>query len=194
MKTLSLAGATLALLTAGAAEAVILDLGTLPAGSFSSPLTIGDFVLTPVLGGSEAPAVDTVAALAVLRGTHPTRGSNTILSRIDGARFTLASVDIGLIPGFQTRQSVASATTWYDLEGVATTDLQTITFGTTFTDVRWIDFNMVVGPYFTNIEVTPGIIPEPEAWVMMVAGFGLIGVGLRRSGARLRAPTMPRAA
>lgn len=31
------------------------------------------------------------------------------------------------------------------------------------------------------IPVTPGAVPQPAAWAMMVTGFGLVGLSLRRS-------------
>jgi PEP-CTERM motif len=43
------------------------------------------------------------------------------------------------------------------------------------------DFNYDdLGFVFTNVAVTPGAVPEPASWVMLIAGFGLVGAAMRR--------------
>lgn len=51
-----------------------------------------------------------------------------------------------------------------------------------------------VGPAIAE----PGLVPEPATWTMMITGFGLVGLGLRRSArkqpsepARLSPPASP---
>ena len=51
-----------------------------------------------------------------------------------------------------------------------------------FADEVWIDNVEFVR---TNVS---SLVPEPATWAMMIAGFGLAGVGLRRSRAQRQAP------
>ncbi len=37
-----------------------------------------------------------------------------------------------------------------------------------------------IGPQFTNYAFKAGNVPEPAAWAMMLAGFGLVGSAMRR--------------
>ncbi len=50
------------------------------------------------------------------------------------------------------------------------------------------DPNSGYGPIIDKVSVSferaPGGVPEPSTWALLLAGFGLIGVSLRRSGAR----------
>nr|WP_194745041.1 alkaline phosphatase [Thermaurantiacus tibetensis] len=46
-------------------------------------------------------------------------------------------------------------------------------------DGRYIDNTSVKSAILTAMRV-PGAIPEPGTWAMMIAGFGLVGAGLRR--------------
>ena len=44
------------------------------------------------------------------------------------------------------------------------------------TDFNYDDLGFV----FTNVDAVVAPVPEPAAWAMMVAGFGLVGAGMRR--------------
>lgn len=48
----------------------------------------------------------------------------------------------------------------------------------TGTDFNYEDLGFV----FTNVDtvITPGGVPEPAAWAMMLAGFGVVGAAIRR--------------
>ena len=45
-----------------------------------------------------------------------------------------------------------------------------------------------IGPILDNfrIDITPGAVPEPATWAMMIAGFGLVGGALRRRATQVR--------
>ena len=44
-----------------------------------------------------------------------------------------------------------------------------------------------IGPILDNfrIDITPGAVPEPATWAMMIAGFGLVGASMRRRAAKV---------
>jgi hypothetical protein len=72
--------------------------------------------------------------------------------------------------------------------GFAMTDFEfyfdaTTAGSTTFT---FLDFgNDNVGVVIDNLSLAVGVVPEPASWAMMIAGFGLVGVGLRRRAGRV---------
>lgn len=74
-----------------------------------------------------------------------------------------------------------------DLELVQIQDLQPTK------DRPWWDSGpWVSGPWFPpggpgggGSVVTPPAVPQPDTWVMMVAGFGFLGLGLRRRRAKI---------
>lgn len=42
-----------------------------------------------------------------------------------------------------------------------------------------------VGTVVDNLALSVGAVPEPATWAMMIAGFGLVGAGMRRRTARI---------
>ncbi|MBM6577628.1 PEP-CTERM sorting domain-containing protein [Microvirga sp. SRT01] len=43
-----------------------------------------------------------------------------------------------------------------------------------------------LGSYGGNLSFTPGAVPEPAAWALMIGGFGMVGGTLRRRRARVQ--------
>lgn len=185
-KSITRALAIMSVTLAASANAVVLDLSVLPLGDFTTPVIVGEYVLTPNLHGSANPNISVVNGLTVLGGTDFSSGSDTFLTRVDGGQFTLDSVDIGLVPGYTTGQALGTNIVGQSLNGVATTTLQTISFGTTFAGITSIDLDETVGPYYTNINVTAAV-PEPAMWAMMLVGFGITGAAVRRRSAAVAA-------
>jgi hypothetical protein len=166
---------------ASSASAVVLDLSVVPLGNFTTPVNVGEYVLTPRHLGSADPTIQFINGIYTLGGTDFSSGSDTFLTRADGQAFTLVSVDIGLVDGYTQGQGLGTVTVGYGLNGVANSSaLQTITFGSTFAGITSIDLDETVGPYYANITVSqPDAVPEPAAWTMMVVGFGLVGTAIR---------------
>ena len=174
------------------AGATVLDLSSIPLGQITGPVTIGDYVLTPALGGSATPDLIQVNGVYAIVGTSNGAGDDTYLTRADGGAFALTSVDIGLTVGSSpTGQAIASTTTSasVNLNGVASETPQTIFPGARFTNVTSVDLDAQAGAYFANINVgPPSAVPEPGTWAMLLLGFGGVGARLRsdrRAKARL---------
>jgi hypothetical protein len=170
-------GAT-ALLATGV-SAKIIDLSGAPLGSFTTPITLGAYVLTPRNLGSEAPTIAVVNGVRVITATCGCgNGDDTFLTRADGGTFTLNAVDIGLSPGYgMSGQAVGTTTSGYGLDGVATAAPQTISFGSQFAGITSINLDANGGAYFANINV--GGVPEPATWALLLIGFGSVGVTAR---------------
>lgn len=177
IKVALVTGATALLATAS--SATIIDLSDAPLGAFTTPITVGAYVLTPRNLGSSPPTMAIVNGVRVITATCGCgNGDDTFLTRVDGGTFTLNAVDIGLSPGYDTSgQGVGTTTSSYGLNGVATATRQTINFGSQFVGITSINLDSNGGAYFGNINV--GGVPEPATWALLMIGFGSIGVAAR---------------
>ena len=154
-KIIARALAIMSVALASSASAVVLDLSVIPLGNFTTPVNVGEYVLTPRHLGSADPTIQIINGIYTLGGTDSSSGSDTFLTRADGQAFTLVSVDIGLVDGYTQGQSLGTDTVGYGLNGVANSSaLQTITFGSTFAGITSIDLDETVGPYYANITVS----------------------------------------
>ena len=50
-----------------------------------------------------------------------------------------------------------------------------------------LSFTSESGTFLSDLAVTGGGVPEPATWAMMIAGFGLTGVAIRRRRASIAA-------
>lgn len=170
-----------AALSSSAAYASIIDLSVLPIGYFSTPLTVGDYKFTPLTDGTPAPAqIVKVNGVFGVNGTNSNYGDNLKLTRTDGKEFTLISVDIGRVASYYANGAeVNTATGYVNLNNVAGPTLKTITFDSSFANVKFVQLNSQNGPYFSNINVESAV-PEPTTYATLLAGLGLMGFMVRR--------------
>jgi hypothetical protein len=72
----------------------------------------------------------------------------------------------------------------FSIGGIATSQLD-LQFGPIF---KYVDTDARLSFKLTGF-ATPGAVPEPASWAMLIAGFGLTGAAMRRSGRQTRAVT-----
>lgn len=106
---------------ATAADAVVLDLSSLPVGAFTSPVAVDGDTLTPRGLHSSAPTIMVGNGLKVLAAFNGgSQGDDTVLTRADGRSFTRNAVDIGLLPDYgSTGQAVSAPRCNVSLSNVA---------------------------------------------------------------------------
>ena len=167
--------------SASTAHAAIIDLSVLPIGYFYTPLIVGDYKFTPLTDGTQAPTqIVKINGVFGVNGTSSSSGDNLKLSRTDGKAFTLISVDIGRVnPSYGNGAEVNTTLGYVNLNGVAGDLLKTITFDSSFANVKQVQLNSQNGPYFSNINVVSAV-PEPATCATLLAGLGLMGFMVRR--------------
>jgi hypothetical protein len=194
MKRLLLAGAMALAVSAsaGLAHADLIDLSLMPSGLVANPLVFPDVSFT-TLGGFNFIA----GGQGLCTSTSPLDPADcSDALQVD---FTIPSSPISFVFFDNNDQTVgdnignvslfAGATHLGDV-GVVVTDTSPFTpdlvslgafTGVTRMVVTTTDFGGVV---YNDFAFTPGPnVPEPAAWALMIAGFGLAGATLRRRAA-----------
>ena len=92
-----------------------------------------------------------------------------------------ANIDFTVALGGGAATSIGTVTI-PDGSGVWNSAAKTFNTGTaTSVTLSFVDRNLASsGNDFAIDDITLRAVPEPATWVMMIAGFGLVGVGLRR--------------
>ncbi|WP_428483256.1 hypothetical protein [Rhodopila sp.] len=139
----------------------MIDLSGLPLDAFTQPLTAGNVVLTLRNEDSAAPTIAVVNKVHVITATgNFSHGGDVFLTVADGGTFSLISVDIGLLPGYgSSGQSVATAISIDNLNGVATSSPQRTNLGTQFANITSVDLDATGGVFYENINVNA--VPKP---------------------------------
>lgn len=79
---------------------------------------------------------------------------------------------------------------WTDIYGGAPFVTQTISFRTANAGSLNFSFgsnsNDNIGPILDNVSLSIAAVPEPEQWLLLILGFGLVGSEMRRRKATLR--------
>ncbi|MCG2842180.1 PEPxxWA-CTERM sorting domain-containing protein [Sandaracinobacter sp. RS1-74] len=165
------------------------------------------FVAGPAWGGN--PPYNLHSYRILRQGEHPNAdpkgqtlriaNTNTMVtvSKIDGSTFELVSID--LADAFNTGDITIGATLFFNTVDGWTSEtvyldhlreLQTFTFNragllsfSVANTREWSNYslqfdNVVIGD--PVVPGTPGGVPEPAAWAMLIAGFGLVGSAMRR--------------
>lgn len=116
--------------------------------------------------------------------------SDTHMKALDGLPFTFDSVDLGFGPYADPDGSDTTLVTAFLADNTTvsrvltvTRDFQTFTFG--WTNVASLQFGQLSNNgylAFDNLVYNAGPVgvPEPASWAMMLAGFGLVGMAMRR--------------
>jgi hypothetical protein len=170
-----------ALLAASGAGAQTIDFSSLDLGALTAPVQIGDYLITPALGGSSTPQVISIDGQNVITTYDNYSGDDTFITRVDGGFFSLDSVVIGISGGTGT---VGDNQVGFGLSYWATSDTspQSVDLGTTFQHVKWVDLDSINGAYYVSFHVTPeaaAAVPEPASWALMLGGFGMVGGAMR---------------
>lgn len=114
-------------------------------------------------------------------------GANLLSGAFTGGRLGWGSATTGL---FQADEFIAGRTLDYTSDALDFTGLTSVRFFMPFTATAPIQFNdapYAPDAFAANLGTTSPIapfasaaVPEPATWAMMIAGFGLAGVALRR--------------
>ena len=202
-KLLMIAGAAVALIASSAQAAVVAD------GDFSSPSGGGGFA-TYSSGASMGPWLVTQGSIDLIGGywESPTAGGGSV--DLDGSfQAGGISQGLTLAAGSYTLSFYLSGNPDSSL-GVKTVQVavgdafqnfsyDTSTAGNSHGDMRYVletlsftaagpttlqftsvdDANSAFGPVIGGVSVTDAV-PEPATWALMLTGFGLAGVALRR--------------
>lgn len=124
----------------------------------------------PPLSNQSLSYIDADAVLTAMDG------SNFFVTSFDAkSRSTVTTVQSLFVTGLRADGSQVTAT--FDL----THDFQSFNL-TGFDDLVSLTFDRPSNFYWSvdNIAVGPSVVPEPAAWAMLIAGFGVTGVTLRR--------------
>lgn len=190
MKTALCAALFLLAGVAPASAATIIDFEDLPGGSVGTTLTIGDVTFTSPVELYIGPSYDDVGV------------SNALCSRTAGTFGCESDLTVSFAApvsdfGFKVSGANTTAATINALAVLADGSLETIVFDgfTPFTSkllsfrslqVRSVTFSTTDPQGFNFDDFTFGsAVPEPATWALMITGFGLAGVGLRRRQARI---------
>jgi hypothetical protein len=88
-------------------------------------------------------------------------GGDVLFSFFDGLTTTTQTVTVDALPGFQTFTFNRTGLVSLSFQAVTTNEVQTDNF-------------------VLDAAATPGGVPEPATWALMLTGFGLAGSALRR--------------
>ncbi len=182
-----------AVLAVSGAHAQTIDFSSLDLGALTSAVQIGDYLITPALGGSSTPYVVSANGLNVITTDDYWSGDDTFITRVDGGYFNLNSVVVGstnccdsALQGISGGTGAVGVTeVSYDLSYLATPDNSplSVDLGNSFRHVKWVDLDAIRQGYYASFSVSvdaaDGAVPEPASWALMLGGFGLIGVTLR---------------
>jgi len=176
------------LLAAGVvpASAATIDFEDVPAGSAGTTLTIGDVTFTsPVELFIGDVFNETGVSQGLCSRTAGTFGCEsdltvTFASAVSGFGLTVigANTTAATINALAFLEDGTSQTIIFD--GFAPFTSKTLTFGSL--QVRSVTFSTTDPQGFSFDDFTFGAttVPEPAAWALLIAGFGLVGGDLRR--------------
>ena len=170
------------------AKIITLELNLLPSGSFTGPLTINGFTLTPQLGGSSIPTIINDGGTYVLGSTDSVfaGGADTFLTKNDGGTFSILSVQVAALNGDSGNFALGigvvggSGKTYGSRFGSPLTPaLQTFDTSTFIQNAKTVDLDPVNtgdGDVIGNIVIsyTTTAVPEPAS--LLVVGLGVAGL------------------
>jgi len=129
---------------------------------------------------------------AVYSGVITNYGSFFTLERVDGGVFDLVSMDVALLnnyPHFDVYGYLPNGGSVHQYNSIPYipqnyNSFQTLSYGSNFKGVNKLQFSSVYAQV-DNINLSvAAAVPEPETYVMMLAGLGLIGAIARRRKAK----------
>jgi len=115
---------------------------------------------------------EALTGLSLYWGSIDASNAISFFSRSGSLLYTISGTDL---PQFDGNQTAAITN-------------RRLTFAMTAQDdVTRLQFTSGINAFeFDNIAVTTGPVPEPEAWAMLIAGFGLVGATMRRRNRMVR--------
>ena len=172
-----------------AAQANVMTFDNLPSGGTGSYTEDGITLL-----GEDFVSLPT-GTLHLDVGGVPTNNSSYRFEFATGP-FELNSFDLVAFPNEVSENAVGSLTGLGINGEIVRSTFFDITTSQTFSFSDWSNLNLLIvsatgeiDDHFSIDNLTLGpsvIIPEPETWAMMIAGFGLVGAVLRRRTRRMR--------
>lgn len=155
------------------------DFGVLTAGPSFETLTWNSGMGTPSpLTGGTFLVSGTVSAAQ----DFSTATSFSITRSAGGFRFSVAGAGYNILAGYDNPSAPTPAP--YSLSapfsGSTGSDLQNPNF--TYANTDWAIYSL----YERTGSLTPGPIPEPSSWALLISGFMAVGAGLRQSRSRSR--------
>lgn len=164
----------------GAGQQIVFDFNGTTAPGYS--YTGGQIFANSVGGVAAAPAQDETPFLAVLGGNTATfsfakaiKSFSIYIGSVDnynnlrfqGPGFDTGTFSASVLPGDSTGDQTAGATNRRFFFDFGANRVKTVTLGSTSNSFE-----------LDNIAVAN--VPEPAAWALMIAGFGLVGAAARR--------------
>ncbi len=180
-----------------------------PTGRLASPVFIQDGIkITSIAGGHPTHTLYIVPSGSTLVTPVPTNAvmsgdgdENFDIRLYSGSTFGSIGFDVysnvygprtlslyGTGGGLIGTYTATQATNSLGFFGLVSTTA--IAYITTSVDRGWIQNTAIDNVQIGLLDATPGAVPEPSVWMMMMIGFGLVGASLRRRTGR----TVPRLA
>lgn len=180
-----------------AANAVTIDFEALLAGSAGTSIVVGDYQFTSA-GNFLVSASSGSKAVVGPNPFNPFASPVLTLSRTDGGLFDLVSLEVfaadsnglGVPIGFRAFDAFNVATLFqaqtpaFGNGALIPSTRTSITFPTAFQNVAKVTWqNGAFFHQFDNLIVNSSLttaVPEPDAWMMLIAGFSIVGLAARR--------------
>lgn len=176
---------------ANVARADVIDFEGLPAGDAANPLSLPGATFTTaggfnvIVSGNSlcpSPASNNTANCSLdLQVDFDTASSDISFTYLFNNEHTIGA-DIGDVKIFSGATLLGTVDVLVGDADPFTKDLVSLTgfSGVTRLVISSTDFGGVTYDDFTFTPGASGGVPEPAAWAMMIAGFGLAGASLRR--------------
>lgn len=164
----------------GPGQKIVFDFDNAPAAGYS--VTGGQVFASSVAGVAAAPALDNTAFFAVLGGNsatfsfaHAIKSFSVYIGSVDsyntlefkGPGYNSGVLSASTLPGGDNGDQTAGATNRRFFFDFGSDRVKTVTLGSGLNSFE-----------LDNIAVAN--VPEPAAWTMMIAGFGLVGFARRQ--------------